>query len=184
MAKRIKTTMAAPDIAEALHRVSSVLERRPEAGLHDDAPATAHWEGGTRFVANHPNGRQVWTDMPLEFGGAGKEVTPGWMFRAGLASCAATCIALMAACEGIALRVLVVRVTSRSDTRGILGMTGSDGHAVTAAPLDLQLHVRIAADGVAPERLHALVERSHRQSPVPCAVRTELPLAVQVKVDA
>ena len=175
--------MAAPDIAAALQRVSAVLERRPEAGLHDDAPATAHWEGDTRFVASHPNGRQVSTDMPLEFGGAGDQVTPGWLFRAGLASCTATCIAMNAASEGIALRVLVVRATSRSDTRGMLGMADTNGATVPAAPHDVQLHVRIAADGMPPERLRALVERSHRQSPVPCAVRTEMPLAVQVKVD-
>jgi uncharacterized OsmC-like protein len=176
--------MPTPDIAAALQRVSAVLERRPEAGLHDDAPATARWEGDMRFVAGHPNGRQVSTDMPLEFGGAGDQVTPGWLFRAGLASCAATCIAMTAASEGIVLRVLVVRATSRSDTRGMLGMAGTDGAAVPAAAQDLQLHVRIAADGVPPERLRSLVERSHRQSPVPCVVRTEMPLAVQVEVDA
>ena len=175
--------MAALDIAAAMQRVSAVLERRPEAGLHDDAPATAHWKGDTRFVASHPNGGQVSTDMPLEFGGAGVQVTPGWLFRAGLASCAATCIAMTAANEGIVLRVLVVRATSRSDARGMLGLRDTDGAAVSAAPQDVQLHVRIAADGVSPERLQALVERSHRQSPVPCAVRTELPLAVQVRVD-
>jgi uncharacterized OsmC-like protein len=61
--------------------------------------------------------------MPSEVGGSGDQVTPGWLFRAGLASCAATRIAMAAAAEGIELATLEVRASSRSDTRGLLGMT-------------------------------------------------------------
>jgi uncharacterized OsmC-like protein len=170
----------AHDIADALQRVASVLERRPEAGVHDDAPASVRWDGGTRFVARHPNGAEVPTDMPREFGGGGGEVTPGWLFRAGLASCAATCIAMLAAREGVALRALDVRAASRSDTRGMLGLHDSDGSAVPATPQDLQLQVRIAADGIAPAQLRDLAERACRQSPVPCAVQTALPLDLRI----
>lgn len=95
--------MAAADIAKALQRVESVLRRRPDSGLNDDAPATARWDGGTRMVANHPSGKQVLTDMPAEIGGSGDQVTPGWLFRAALASCTATRIAMAAAAQGIAL---------------------------------------------------------------------------------
>jgi hypothetical protein len=34
------------------------------------------------------------------------DVTPGWLFRAGFASCAATCIAMGAAAQGIELASL------------------------------------------------------------------------------
>ena len=81
--------MGAQDIAAALRRVEAVFMRRPEAGLHDDVPVTARWDGGTRVVARHTNGTHVTTDMPVEIGGTGDQVTPGWLFRAGLASCAA-----------------------------------------------------------------------------------------------
>jgi hypothetical protein len=33
--------MSMQDIAAALQRVEAALERRPDMGLHDDAPATA-----------------------------------------------------------------------------------------------------------------------------------------------
>jgi len=71
----------------------SRLPARP--GLLPDRPATARWERGTRVVASHANGAQMATDMPNELGGTGDGVTPGWLFRAGLASCAATSIALV-----------------------------------------------------------------------------------------
>ena len=104
-------TMATQDIAAALQRVESVLRRRPDVGLHDDAPATARWERGTRVVASHANGTQVATDMPTELGGTGDQVTPGLAVPRGLASCAATRIALAAAAEGIELTALEVRAT-------------------------------------------------------------------------
>lgn len=51
--------MAKQDIAAAMQRVETVLRHRPETGLHDDAPAAARWEGGTRVVASHANGTQM-----------------------------------------------------------------------------------------------------------------------------
>ena len=175
--------MASQDLAAALERVEVVLRRRPEAGLHDDAPATSTWTGGTRIVARHPSGAQVPSDMPTELGGTGDQVTPGWLFRAGLASCAATSIVMKAASEGIVLTTLELRASSRSDTRGLLGMPGEDGKAVSAAPGDLQLHVRIAAEGVSAERLRALVESGVRCSPIPNAVQQALPIAMHIDTE-
>ena len=48
--------MGMNDVATALHRVRTVLARKPALGVHDDAPATARWERGTRIVASHANG--------------------------------------------------------------------------------------------------------------------------------
>jgi hypothetical protein len=117
-----KAAMATKDIAAAVQRVESVLKRRPAAGIHDDAPATARWQTGMRVVASHANGTQMLTDMPTELGGSGDQVTPGWLFRAGLASCCATRIAMGAAAAGIELAMLEVLASSRSDTRGLFGM--------------------------------------------------------------
>ncbi len=175
--------MAAPDLAIALQRVQAVLQRRPDSGLHDDAPATARWSGGTRVVASHAGGHQVLTDMPAELGGSGDQVTPGWLFRAGVASCAATSIVMAAAREGIALQTLELRASSRSDTRGLLGMADAAGQPVDAMPGDVQLHVRIAADGVAPERLRALAEQGIACSPIPRAVQHALPVTLHIDVD-
>lgn len=176
--------MTTQEIAAALQRVETVLRRRPEMGLHDDAPATARWERGTRVVASHANGTQVSTDMPGELGGRGDQVTPGWLFRAGLASCAATSIAMTAAAQGIELTTLEVRASSRSDMRGLLGMVDAEGEPVHAGPCDVQLLVRISAHGIVPARLRALVEDGYRCSPIPNAVVNAVPVDLRIDVDA
>lgn len=172
--------MTQQPLVEALQRVQAVLQRRPETGLHEDGPATARWTGGTRVVASHANGTEVPTDMPSELGGTGDRVTPGWLFRAGLASCATTSIVMAAAAEEVALTLLEVKATSRSDTRGLLGMRDADGRAVAAGPGDVQLAVRIQAHGVPPERLEALVRTAVGRSPIPSALQAATPLALHI----
>jgi uncharacterized OsmC-like protein len=170
----------AADLGAALRRAETVLRRRPDMALHDDSPATAIWDGGTRIVASHANGMQVTTDMPTELGGTGDQVTPGWLLRAGLASCAATRIAMAAAAEGIELTALELHASSRSDTRGLFGMEETDGSAISAAPRDVRLTVRIRARGATPERLRALVEKSQLCAPVPCAMEEQVHVALQI----
>jgi hypothetical protein len=87
-----------------------------------------------------------------------------------------------AAAAGIELTKLELRASSRSDTRGMLGMTESDGTRISAGPQDVQLHVTIAAHGVPAEALRALVEESHRCSPVPCALQEETPVELHIEV--
>jgi uncharacterized OsmC-like protein len=175
--------MRTEEIAAAMQRTESVLRRRPEAGVHDDTPASARWEGGLKTVTTHANGIQLETDMPEELGGRGQDVTPGWLFRAALASCAATRIAMAAATEGIALRALELTASSRSDARGIFGMTDKDGSPISAGPREVHLHVRICAPGVSKERLKRLVENSHRCSPVSCAMQEAIPVALHTEVE-
>jgi uncharacterized OsmC-like protein len=120
--------------------------------------------------------------MPADLGGDGGAVTPGWLLRAGLASREATTIAMVAAVEGIELETLEVIASSRSDTRGLLGMTDAEGKRIRAGPGDVQLHVRIsAADGTSAQKLRALVERSHACSPVSCAMQD--PIRVELLID-
>lgn len=170
------------NLADAIHRAENVLRRRPEMGLHDDAAATAGWQSGTRVVSTHANGFQVATDMPSELGGSGDGVTPGWLFRAGLASCAATSIAMSAAARRIELKTLEVQASSRSDTRGLLGMTDPEGAPIYAGPHDLCLLVRISAEGVSPESLQALVEEGCRCSPIPNAVQNAVPMTLRIEI--
>ncbi len=176
--------MTTAQIAAAMQRVESVLRRRPESGLHDDAPATARWRGGVRVVSQHPIGVEVASDMPVELGGSGEAVTPGWLLRAGLASCLATRIAMAAAAEGIELGTLEVDASSRSDLRGLLGMAAGDGQPVSPAAFGIQLLVRIGAAGVAGERLQAMVEASHRCSPVAATLAAAPPVVLRIDVAA
>lgn len=144
----------------------------------------ARWDGGARVITSHANGMQAVTDMPLELGGEGAGVTPGWLLRAALASCVATRIAMAAAVEGIELRTLALVATSRSDTRGLLGMADEHGAAVHAEPRDVHLLVRISAIGATPERLRELVEQCQRCSPVSCAMKETVPVALRVEINS
>ncbi len=174
--------MAAQDIAMAWRRMESVLRRRPEFGLQDDASATARWDGGTRVSCGHSNGRYVLTDMPVELGGSGDQVSPGWLVRAGLASCAATGIAMVAATRGIELTELEVVAKSRSDARGFMGLVDIDGIVVDPGPQDLQLLVRIASRQATPEILRALVHESQRNSPVTRSMENALPVDLHIEI--
>ena len=59
--------MSAQYVADALQRVEVVLRRRPDMGLHDDAPAPARWHGGTRIVARHANGTRSRPTCPASW---------------------------------------------------------------------------------------------------------------------
>jgi organic hydroperoxide reductase OsmC/OhrA len=176
--------MTSQKIAAAMQRVEAVLRRRPEVGLHQDAPATARWEHGTRVVSSHANGAQLVTDIPTELGGGGDQVTPGWLLRAGLASCFATRVAMEAAAAEIELTMLEVVASSRSDTRGVFRMAEVSGERVGAGPRDVQLLVKISAPGVAAERLQSLVEDCISCSPVSAAVRDAVPVTLRIEVQA
>ena len=134
-------------------------------------------------MASHANGTQMATDMERVGRRRRNEVTPGWLFRAGFASCAATCIAMGAAAQGIELASLEVVAKSRSDLRGLLGMTDAEGARVSAGPRDVELVVRIAAPGVPPERLRALVQESYRCSPISNAVASGVPVELSIDID-
>jgi uncharacterized OsmC-like protein len=175
--------MSMQDVAAAVRRAEAVLQRRPAAGLGNDVPATACWSGNTRVITSDGNGTEVATDMPGELGGSGGHASPGWLLRAGLASCAATRIAMAAALEGIELTTLEVLASSRSDARGLLGLADGDGQPVPPGPLDVQLRVRIAGRGASSERLQALVKQSHACSPVSDALIRGVPVALQIDVE-
>lgn len=175
--------MAATDIAAAVQRVESVLRRRPEVAIHDDAPAHSRWAGGLQVTTRHANGMQVATDMPTELGGGGDGVTPGWLLRAALASCAVTRIVMAAASEGITLASIEARALSRSDARGLLNLPDGNGAAVSAGPSDVQLCVRLSAPGVPAPRLRALVQSCSSCSPVGSALQEAIPVMLQIEVD-
>lgn len=171
------------EIADAMQRAADVLTRRPDMGVHDDAFARATWHAGTRVSTHHANGFSTETDMPRELGGSGDRVSPGWLFRAGIAACANTCIAMVAASEGIVLDHLDVVVSSQSDTRGFLGMREADGSGITAGALGMQLQVHIAAPGVSAARLQQLVNDALARSPMQVTMARPPTLAVSVTTD-
>jgi uncharacterized OsmC-like protein len=174
--------MNSREIAAALERTERLLKGRPSAGLQSDAACHARWLGGMRVAASDPQGREVVTDLPAVLGGAGEAVTPGWLVRAGLANCTASCIVFAAARAQIELDLLEVDVTSRSDARGVFGLTESDGAPVSPGPRDLEMTVRIAAHAASPDRLRALVDAACAVSPVQTVIERASPVAVRVEI--
>lgn len=174
--------MTMEHIASAMRRLQSVLQRRPSAGIAPDGAALSSWRGAARVATRHAHGTEVLTDLPEALGGAGEGVTPGWLLRAGLSACLTSSIVMGAALAGIELTALEVEATSRSDARGLLGMRDAEGRTVSAAPLAVEVTVRIAAREASAARLRALLEDSRRCSPVFAALVE--PVAIQMRVEA
>ncbi len=162
-------------IANAIERTKRALESNGNAGPSADRPASAVIEEGLRCRVQGPDGWTLATDMPPPVGGKGSAPTAGWMLRAAWAACDATAIAMRAAELGIALTRLEVAVESESDFRGLLGIGD-----VAPGPLFARMKVKIAADGVEPDRLRELVEWADGHSPVGDALRRSVPLEVEV----
>ncbi len=155
-------TSTSTSIRDGMAKVARFVTERPDKARTRSSPATATLERGLRCEVTGPNGERLSTDMPPALGGAGDGPQPGWLMRAGLAACNASCIAMRAAHLGIELSLLEVTVTSESDMRGFLGLDES----VPAGLQDLQVAVRIAAPGRAAEELDALVRWACAHSPV------------------
>jgi uncharacterized OsmC-like protein len=172
--------MAIAEIAAAVQRTEQILRRRPSAALHADTPALSRWIGGVGVATGDGGGREVITDLPPALGGGGEAFTPGWFSRAGLAACTTTCIAMLAASEGIELTRLELEARSCSDTRGLLGMTTDTG-PVDPGPRDVELIVRIAASNASPERLRALVQAGQAMSPVLSVFENATPVTLSIE---
>jgi uncharacterized OsmC-like protein len=155
------------DVAAAIANLTKVFGEQPEKARSKNAPATAVIQEGLQFLVTGPRGEKVLTDMPPAMGGAGSGPNPGWLLRAGLASCNATVIAMRAAQLGVRLKTLEVTVESDSDNRGMLGTD----ERVYAGLLSLRTKVRIGAQGATSAQLRELVTWGEAHSPVGCTIR-------------
>lgn len=159
--------MANSDIRSTLERLGLKIAAQPEKATAKYAPATATIEQGLKCRVTGPSGEHVETDMPPAMGGAASSPNPGWFFRASIAACCATVIAMRAALLGINLSKLEVTVESEGDHRGILGLNDQ----VSAAASSLRTNVRIGSDNTTAGRLEELVRWAAQHSPVGCTVQ-------------
>jgi uncharacterized OsmC-like protein len=167
-------------IQETLLRACETFERRPSAALHEDAAALAVWDGGLGTRLMHDAVPALRTDMPAALGGEGQAPSPGWYFRAGVASCMATSIAIQAALRGIALTRLEVEAHSESDARGVLGVAED----VPAGPLRVWLNITLEAEGTPEADLRDLVRAADAHAPMSSGLRRALDVAVDLRVIA
>jgi uncharacterized OsmC-like protein len=154
------------EIKIELDRLSDALRAKPQRALASFAPVVATVDDGLRCRATGASGEQIETDMPRAMGGENARPSPGWYFRASLATCCATVIAAQAARLGIVLTKLEVTVGGDGDTRGILGLG-----EISAGYSSLRTTVEIRATNASPQQLRDLVQWSAAHSPVGCTVR-------------
>jgi uncharacterized OsmC-like protein len=159
--------MSASGIATALASLSSAFESDPTKGPATYVPATAKLLNGLKCRVTGPAGEQLETDMPISMGGEGSSPNPGWFFRASLAACCSTMIALRAAQLGIELTELEVNVMAEGNHRGMLGLD----EKISAGHSALRTNVRISAHNTSAEQLRELVTWAEEHSPVGCTVR-------------
>jgi uncharacterized OsmC-like protein len=159
--------MASFQIRTALEKLSQTIASQPEKAKAKHSSATAILKTGVKCRVIGPAGEQIETDMPTAMGGAASGPNPGWFFRASLASCCATVIAMRAARLGVNLTMLEVAVESDGDHRGILGLDDR----ISAGMSSLRTSVQISADNANPEQLAELVRWAEKHSPVGSTVR-------------
>jgi uncharacterized OsmC-like protein len=153
------------------------LAAHPEAARYTDLAASAVVEDGLRCRVDGAAGETIHTDMTAAVGGGSSAPSPGWLTRAGHASCEATLISMRAAELGVRLQRVEVLVDSESDARGILAVDDD----VPPGPLTSRVRVRITAHGVEPRLLQELVEWADRYSPISDMVRRAVPVSVEVE---
>jgi uncharacterized OsmC-like protein len=169
--------MSTEAIRESIQKATTYLGEHPAEARYTDSVATATLEGGLRIKTEGPSGERISTDMPPSVGGTGSAPSPGWLFRAALASCEATLIAMRAAVQNIELSRLEVAVDSESDDRGILGID----EAVPAGPLRIRVRVKLASPQASKADLRQIAEWGERHCPVSDAARRPIETSMEVE---
>jgi uncharacterized OsmC-like protein len=165
------------DIKESIDNAVRYLSEHPEEARYTDSFARARLDEALRVEVTGPGGLRLVTDMPAGIGGRDEEPSPGWLFRAAMASCVASTIAMETAREGVTLRSLEVEVDSESDDRGILGMD----EAVPAGPLSVRIRIRAAADGVEEGSLREVLARGAARCPVSDATKRAIDVSLEIE---
>jgi uncharacterized OsmC-like protein len=163
-------------IAEAVADATRYLTDHPDEARYRDSAAVARLVEGLRVDVRGPDGSNLQTDMPAGIGGTATAPSPGWLFRAAIASCVASLIAIRAAMLGFELETVEVEVDSESDDRGILGMATD----IPAGPLSTRISVAVAVRGGGHD-VEALVHWAVDHCPVSDAVRRAVPLDVTIR---
>lgn len=166
------------EIRQAVSGVVSHFSQHPEEAKSEDSQATAVLEHGLRITVVGPKSWTITTDMPTALGGEGSAPSPGWLRRAAQAACEATMVAIRAAQEGIAIDSLEVTVGSRSDDRGLLGMS----QEIHAGPTESWARVVISAAGASKDKLQEIVEWAEEHSPVTDALCRSVPHRLKLEI--
>lgn len=165
-------------ISGALEKAIGYLKEHPEEARSTDSAAVARLDRGLVVTVTDPKGRTITTDMVGGVGGTDTAPSPGWLFRAALAACDTTLIAMRAAMLGVELTEVEVTIDSESDDQGILGIDAS----VPPGPLSIRTRVRAKAEGISAAELRELVEWAVAHCPVCDAAKRAVPTTLAIEV--
>lgn len=165
------------NIRDSIERAVGYLTAHPDEARYTDSVALARLGDSLSVRVDGPNGERIDTDMPRGIGGKAENPSPGWLFRAAIASCVATTIGMEVAKEGISLDLLEVEVDGESDDRGILGMHPS----VPPGPLQTRIRIRARADGVESDRLREVLEVGASRCPVCDATKRAVTVTTEIE---
>ena len=168
--------MSDATVREAVRRASAYLTEHPDEARYRDSAARARLGSGLHVEVHGPAGERIATDMPAGIGGTGKAPSPGWLFRAAMASCVASLIGIRAAALEQPINDVEVVVDSESDDRGILGIDD----AIAAGALSVRVAVSMAAPGLDRASAEALVQWAIEHCPVADTVRRAVPVEVVI----
>lgn len=166
------------NVTDALGKAITYLKEHPDEARSTDSAAVARLEHGLVVTVTDPKGRTITTDMVAGVGGTDTVPSPGWLFRAALAACDTTLIAMRAAMLGLELREVEVTIDSESNDHGILGIDDS----VPPGPLSIRTRVRAQAPGVDGARLRELIEWAVAHCPVCDAAKRAVPTTLEIEV--
>lgn len=163
-------------IGDAIRTATEYLTANPAEASYTDSAAVATLEDGLKVTVTAPDGRTVSTDMVTSVGGGDTAPSPGWLFRAALAACDATLIAMRAAVLGVELTSVEVTIDSESNDFGILGID----EFVPAGPLSVRARVTIGAANADASTLRELVDWAIAHCPVCDATKRAVPVTLEV----
>jgi uncharacterized OsmC-like protein len=165
-------------IGTAIASAIEYLTEHPDEAKYTDSEAVATLEEGLRVKVHDPSGRMVETDMTKGVGGEDAAPSAGWLFRAALAACDTTLIAMRAAMLGVELTDVRVTIDSESNDHGILGIDES----IPAGPLSVRTRVRVAAKDTDEQSLRELVDWAIAHCPVCDAAKRAVPMTIEIDV--
>jgi uncharacterized OsmC-like protein len=165
-------------IGPAIKGAVEYLTKHPDEARYTDSEAVASLDKGLRVIVKDPAGRVVETDMPRGVGGEDTAPSAGWLFRAALAACDTTLIAMRAAMLGVELTDAQVTIDSESNDFGILGIDDS----IPAGPLSVRTRVRVSARDTDEQTLRDLVEWAMVHCPVCDVTKRAVPVTIDIEL--
>ena len=166
------------ELGQTIGNAIAFLKAHPDEARYTDSTAVAKLVDGLTVTVTDPKGRTITTDMSTGIGGKDSAPSPGWLFRAALAACDTTLIAMRAAMLGVQLTEVEVIIDSESDDHGILGLDPS----VPAGPLSVRTRIRGSAKGISRPELRDLIEWAVAHCPVCDAAKRAVPMSLEIEV--